>query len=210
MIHPLRTALPGGPAGRCANWPAQAIVPIPVLSLSVPSPRRFTMSISMYSASVPVLVRALGNLAGVLRKGEAHAKAHDLNPDLLLQQRLIFDMLPLVRQVQIACDMAARGVARLAGVQPQSFEDNETTLEQVQARIQRTIDYVDSFQAGQIDGSEGRDIEIKMRNGERRFTGQDYLLGFVLPNLYFHCTTTYAILRVAGVEIGKADFMGQA
>ncbi|HXS72977.1 MAG TPA: DUF1993 domain-containing protein [Rhodanobacteraceae bacterium] len=167
------------------------------------------MNISMYSASVPVFVRALNNLTHVLKKGEAHAQAKNLEPDLLLQQRLIFDMLPLVKQVQIACDMAARGAARLAGVEPQSFEDNEKTFAEVYARIERASAYVLSFKPEQIDGSEARAIHLKMRNGEMDFTGIEYLQGFTLPNLYFHCTTAYAILRVAGVEIGKMDFIGQ-
>ncbi|MDQ2972229.1 MAG: DUF1993 domain-containing protein [Rhodanobacteraceae bacterium] len=167
------------------------------------------MTISMYQASVPVFVRALTNLTNVLKKGEAHAKAKGAEPDALLQQRLIFDMLPLVKQVQIACDMAARGAARLAGVEPKSFEDNETTLAQVYARIDAAIAHVKTFKPEQIDGSEGRNIHLKMRNGEMDFTGIEYLLGFALPNLYFHCTTAYDILRVAGADIGKMDFIGE-
>ena len=167
------------------------------------------MTISMYSASVPVFVRALNNLTHVLKKGEAHAQAKQVaEPDALLQQRLIFDMLPLVKQVQIACDMAARGAARLAGVEPQSFEDNEKTFADVYSRIERAIAYVNSFKPGQIDGSEQRAIHLKMRNGEMNFTGIDYLQQFTLPNLFFHCTTAYDILRVAGVELGKTDFIG--
>jgi hypothetical protein len=168
------------------------------------------MTLSMYQASVPVFVRALSNLAHVLKKGEAHAKAKGVTDEVLLGTRLIPDMLPLTKQVQIACDMAARGTARLAGVEPASFEDNETTLEQLYARIQRVIDYVQGFKAEQIDGSEGRDIQLKMRTGEMNFKGQDYLLTFILPNLYFHCTTTYVILREAGAELGKTDFVAGA
>ncbi|MGN2251528.1 DUF1993 family protein [Frateuria sp. GZRe14] len=168
------------------------------------------MTLSMYQASVPVFVRALSNLAHVLKKGEAHAKVKGVTDDVLLNTRLIPDMLPLVKQVQIACDMAARGTARLAGVEPASFEDNETTLEQIHARIQRVIDYVQGFDAGKIDGSEGREIHLKMRNGEMDFKGQDYLFTFILPNLYFHCTTTYVILREAGAELGKTDFIAGA
>ena len=166
------------------------------------------MTLSMYQASAPVFVRALTNLAGVLKKGEAHAQAKKVEPDALLQQRLIFDMLPLVKQVQIACDMATRGAARLAGVEPQSFEDNEKTFAEVHARIDRAIAYIKTFKPEQIDGSEGRAIHLKMRNGDMDFTGLEYLLGFTLPNLYFHCTTAYDILRVAGVEIGKMDYIG--
>ena len=167
------------------------------------------MTISMYTASVPVFVRALNNLTHVLKKGEAHARAKQVpEPDALLQQRLIFDMLPLVKQVQIACDMAARGAARLAGVEPQSFEDNEKTFAEVYARIERATTYVQSFKPEQIDGSEDRPIRLKMRNGEMDFTGMEYLQQFTLPNLFFHCTTAYDLLRVAGVEIGKTDFIG--
>uniref|UniRef100_UPI003C750D8E DUF1993 family protein n=1 Tax=Frateuria sp. YIM B11624 TaxID=3143185 RepID=UPI003C750D8E len=109
-----------------------------------------------------------------------------------------------------AATMSAPPPPPLAGVEPASFEDNETTLEQLYARIQRAIDYVQGFKAEQIDGSEGRDIHLKMRNGEMDFKGKDYLFGFVIPNLYFHCTTTYVILREAGAELGKTDFIAGA
>ena len=168
------------------------------------------MTISMYQASIPVFARALGNLTHVLKKGEQHAKAKGVPDEVLLQTRLIPDMLPLVRQVQIACDMATRGAARLAGVEPQAFEDNEATLEQVYARIERALAYIATFKPEQIDGSEARPIVLKMRSGEMSFEGQGYLLHFILPNLFFHCTTTYTILREAGTAIGKADFIGEA
>lgn len=168
------------------------------------------MTLSMYQAAVPVFVRALDNLKHVLKKGQEHAKAKNVTDEVLLQTRLIPDMLPLVKQVQIACDMAARGTARLAGVEPQSFEDNETTLEQAYSRIERVVEYIKSFKPEQIDGSEGRAIHLKMRNGEMNFEGQTYLLGFIIPNLFFHCTTAYNILREAGTEIGKTDFIGEA
>ena len=168
------------------------------------------MTISMYQVAVPVFVRALGNLAHVLKKGEQHAKSKNVSDEVLLQTRLIPDMLPLIKQIQIACDMATRGTARLAGVEPQSFEDNETTLEQAYSRIERSIEYIKSFKPEQIDGSETRAIHLKMRNGEMNFEGQAYLLNFTLPNLFFHCTTAYDILREAGTDIGKSDFIGQA
>ena len=167
------------------------------------------MTRSMFLASIPVSIRALSNLAEVLKKGQAHAKSKGVEDSTMLQPRLVPDMLPLVKQVQIACDMAARGAARLAGVEPMSFEDNEVTFEQLFARIQRAVDYVKSFKPEQIDGSETRDIQLKTRNGEMHFEGQAYLLHFVLPNLFFHCTTAYAILREAGTELGKQDFLGQ-
>jgi uncharacterized protein len=168
------------------------------------------MTLSMYQAAVPVFVRALGNLTHVLKKGEAHVKSKNVTDEVLLQTRLIPDMLPLVKQVQIACDMATRGTARLAGAEPMSFEDNETTLEQVYSRIERAIEYINTFKPEQIDGSEARSIVLKMRTGEMTFEGQAYLLGFVIPNLFFHCTTAYNILREAGTEIGKTDFIGGA
>jgi hypothetical protein len=168
------------------------------------------MTLSMYQASAPVFVRALDNLTHVLKKGEEHAKTKNVSDETLLQTRLIVDMLPLIMQVQIACDMATRGMARLAGVEPQSFEDNETTLAQAYDRIARATDYIKSFTPEQIDGSETRAIHLKMRNGELNFEGQAYLLHFLIPNLFFHCTTAYNILREAGTEIGKTDFIGQA
>jgi len=168
------------------------------------------MTLSMYQASVPVFVRALGNLNHVLQKGEQHAKSKNVSDEVLLQVRLIPDMLPLIKQIQIACDMATRGAARLAGVEPKSFEDNETTLPQAYDRIARAIDYVKSFSAEQIDGSETRTVVMKTRAGEVTLEGQAYLFGFTIPNLFFHCTTAYNILREAGTDIGKKDFIGEA
>ena len=167
------------------------------------------MTLSMYQASVPLFLRALGNLQHVLHKGEAHAQARKFDPDLLLQARLSPDMLPLTRQVQIATDMAKNGCARLAGVEPMKFEDSETTFAELNARIERAIDYIKTFTPEQIDGSETRAVTIKTRNGEQQFEGEGYLLHFVIPNLFFHCTTAYGILREAGVELGKSDFIGK-
>jgi hypothetical protein len=166
------------------------------------------MSLSMYDASIPVFVRALRNLDQVLVKGEAHARDKGADPDTLLQSRLIFDMLPLVRQVQIAADMATRGASRLTGVEPRSFEDNETTFEQLHARIAAAIAYLGEFTPAQFDGSETRAISLTTRRGELKFDGQGYLTTFVLPNLYFHVTTAYNVLRQAGVVIGKTDYLG--
>ncbi len=167
------------------------------------------MTLSMYQASVPVFVRALNNLSLVLDKGAAHATAKNVSPEVMMQSRLIADMLPLVRQVQIACDMVSRGAARLAGAEPKSFEDSETNFEQAQARIASALEYVRSFSEAQIDGSESREIVLKSRTGDLKFDGQSYLLQFVLPNLFFHCTTAYNILRESGAEIGKNDFLGR-
>ncbi|MEO6263897.1 MAG: DUF1993 domain-containing protein [Luteimonas sp.] len=166
------------------------------------------MTISMYQASVPIFVRALDNLRHVLQKGEAFAVEKGFEPGVLLQTRLIADMLPLVRQVQIAADMAKNGSYRLAGIEPPKFEDDETTFAQLYARIERTIEHVGTFKPEQIDGSEARPVTLKMPTGEMHFDGQSYLFDFVIPNLFFHATTTYAILREAGVPIGKMDFMG--
>lgn len=167
------------------------------------------MSLSMYQASAPVFLRALHNLRDVLHKGEAHAIDKGYDPAVLLQTRLVPDMLPLVRQVQIATDMAKNGCARLAGVEPLAFPDDETTFAQLYARIDRALDYIEGFGAAQLDGSEARAVSFMTRNtGEMKFDGQSYLLHFVLPNLFFHSTTAYAILREAGVALGKTDFIG--
>ena len=164
--------------------------------------------LSMYRASVPVIARALRNLAAVLRKGEAHATARNVDPSVLLGYRIAPDMFPLTRQVQIASDTAKGCVARLAGVEVPSYPDDETTFPQLLARIERTIAFIESFQPAQIDGSEDKPVMLKMRTGESNFQGHQYLFEFVLPNVYFHSTTAYAILRHCGVDVGKKDFLG--
>lgn len=168
------------------------------------------MTLSMYEASIPVFVRTLRNLDSVLAKGEAHARDRGAEPDSLLQSRLIFDMLPLVRQVQIATDMATRGASRLAGQEPRSVEDNETTFAQLHARIAAAIEHLGSFTPDQFAGSETRTISFQSRKGELRFDGQTYLLAYLLPNIYFHATTAYNLLRQAGASIGKADYLGES
>jgi hypothetical protein len=167
-----------------------------------------SMTLSMYQASVPVLSRALTNLAHVLQQGAAHAKAKGVSDEVLLQTRLTPDMFSLLRQVQTATDMAKGGVARLAGTEPMKIEDNETTLAQLDARIERVVAYLNTFTPQQIDGSEDRAIVLHMRSGEHHFSGRPYLLEYVLPNVFFHCTTAYDILRQIGTEIGKKDFLG--
>jgi hypothetical protein len=166
------------------------------------------MTISMYQASVPVFLRALGNLRHVLQTGEAYATEKDIAPEVLLQMRLFPDMLPLLRQVQIATDMAKNGSARLAGVEPMAVPDEEQTFAQLYARMDRVLDYIRAFKPEQLDGSEARPISFVTRRGELKFVGQDYLQQFVLPNLFFHSTTAYAILRHAGAPLGKTDFLG--
>ncbi|MDB5985825.1 MAG: hypothetical protein JWR16_878 [Nevskia sp.] len=167
------------------------------------------MTISMYETSVGSFVRVLNNLSAVLAKGAAHAETKKIDPAVLLSCRLYPDMFPLTRQVQIATDGAKGCVARLAGVEPPSFPDNESSFAELEARIRKTIDYVQSFKPEQINGSEARAVTLKLRNGEMNFEGLPYLLGFVLPNLYFHASTTYNILRHNGVELGKMDFLGK-
>jgi hypothetical protein len=166
------------------------------------------MQISMYRASVPVLSRVLRNLATVLRKGEAHASARNVDPAVLLGYRLAPDMFALTRQVQIATDTAKGCVARLAGVDVPVYEDNETTFAQLLDRLERTVAFIEGFQPAQIDGTEDKAVTLKMRTGEMTFQGLPYLLEFVLPNVYFHSTAAYAILRHCGVELGKKDFLG--
>ena len=167
------------------------------------------MSISMYQASVPVLVRALTNLRNVLQKGEAHAAAKKIEPAVLLNDRLAPDMFALTRQVQIATDQAKGCGARLAGAEVPKYEDNEATFAELYARLDKTIDFLKSLKAEQFEGSETRDIVLPTRNGKMELKGLPYLQFFVLPNVYFHCTTAYAILRHNGVELGKFDYLGQ-
>ncbi|GAB3381215.1 DUF1993 domain-containing protein [Lysobacter fragariae] len=165
------------------------------------------MTLSMYQASVPVFQRVLGNLRHVLQQGEAHATQKGVSNEVMLQTRLIPDMLPLVKQVQIATDMVKNGCARLAGVDPLPFPDDETTFEQLYARLDRCIEHLSSFRPEQIDGTESKEIAFATRTAELKFDGQSYLLHYVLPNLFFHATTAYAILRSAGAPLGKMDFL---
>ena len=167
------------------------------------------MSLSMHAASVPAFVRQLGAMLVWLDKAQAHAEARKFSPDSYLGLRLAPDMLPFTRQIQIAADFAKGCVARLAGREVPSWDDNETTLDDLRARIRKTIDYVQSVPAAEVDGSESREIVLQMRVGDpRRYVGQAYLTQYVLPNFYFHATTAYALLRQAGVDVGKRDFLG--
>jgi hypothetical protein len=166
------------------------------------------MAISMYDFSIPVLSRGLTNLSAVLDKGAAHAAAKKFDSIVLAQSRMFPDMHPLVRQVQIACDTAKGAAGRLAGIEVPKHEDNEATFADLKARIAKTLDFLKTVSAPQLKDAESRSIEIKFPNGSWKFTGIDYLTGFVLPNFYFHSTVVYALLRKAGVEVGKADFLG--
>ncbi|MDA1343404.1 MAG: DUF1993 domain-containing protein [Proteobacteria bacterium] len=166
------------------------------------------MSLNMYQASIPVFIRMLGNLSVILNKAVTHAEAIKIDPSIFINARLAPDMLPLSRQVQIATDMAKGCAARLAGLEVPSYEDNETTFADLQTRIAKTIAFLQSTSAEQINGSEERIVMLKLRGKEISFLGQPYLLDFALPNVYFHITTTYAILRHNGVEVGKMDYIG--
>lgn len=166
------------------------------------------MNISMYQASVPRFVAILGNLANILDKAQAHVEAKKIDPAVLPSFRLFPDMLPLKSQVQIACDTAKGLVARLAGVEIPVFEDTETTLPELKARVLRTIAFIESVTADQIDGTEEKEIITRRGEKETRYTGIRFLLGHAIPNVYFHVTTAYNILRHNGVEIGKRDYLG--
>jgi hypothetical protein len=166
------------------------------------------MQISMFEASVPVFIRSLNNLAAILEKGAAHAEARKIDPAVLVGSRLFPDMFPLSRQVQIATDIAKGGASRLAGLQPPAYEDTEQTFPELIARVRRTVSYLESLQPAQIDGSEDRTITWPSRHGTRTLPGLRYLLQHVMPNVHFHVTTTYNILRHNGVELGKQDFLG--
>ncbi len=167
------------------------------------------MTISMYQASVPLFKRQLGALLNWLDKAEAHATARKFDPNNYLQLRLAPDMLPFVSQIRIASDGAKGCVARLAGIEIPKFEDNEATLDELAERIRKTRDFVRSVPAAAFDGSEAREISIPRRVGEPlKFDGLSYLNHFALPNFYFHATTTYALLRHAGVPLGKGDYLG--
>jgi hypothetical protein len=150
----------------------------------------------------------LKNLSAILEKAQAHAEAKKIDPEVLLESRLYPDMLPLVRQVQIASDNAKGAVARLAGVEVPKYEDTEETIADLRARLAKTIDFVESIKPAQIDGSEANDIHLKLGPREVSWKGMQYLLGFALPNFYFHVVTAYDILRHNGVEVGKRDFIG--
>ena len=166
------------------------------------------MTISMYKASVPVFVKGLTNLKAILEKAAAHAQAKKIDETVFAGARLYPDMLPLTGQIQIATDFARGTTARLAGTEMPKWEDNEKTLAELIARVERTLEYVKPFTAAQLDGTEGKEITRPIRGQPKTFTGLNYLLQFALPNFYFHSTTAYAILRHNGVEIGKPDFLG--
>jgi len=166
------------------------------------------MAYTIYEASIPVMVRALGNLSKIIDKAVAQAKAEDKPLADLLEARLAPDMHPFTRQIQIASDTAKGAGARLAGIEAPAMADTETTFPELQARIAKTIDFLNSVRPEQLAGAEDREIVLKFPNGEMTFSGREYVAGFVLPNLFFHVTTAYALLRHKGIAIGKRDFLG--
>jgi hypothetical protein len=167
------------------------------------------MAFSMSSASLPVFEVGLNSLSAVLDKGAAYAAAKKIDPAVLLNTRLAPDMFPLVRQVQVTADQAKNGAARLAGVEPPRYEDNETTIEELKARLAKTVAFLKTLDRQAIDAAGEREITFPLGpTNKGHMTGEDYLNHFVLPNFYFHRTAAYAILRHCGVEIGKRDFLG--
>lgn len=166
------------------------------------------MAISMYQASIPQFTKMLTNLSGILSKGEAFASTKGIAGATLVEGRLAPDMFPLSKQVQVACDQVKNGMARLAGVEPPKFEDNETTFAQLQERIAKTIAFANSLKPEQIDGTEAKEIQFSIKEWNFEFVGAQYLLTWIIPNFYFHVTTAYDILRHQGVEIGKTDYLG--
>lgn len=166
------------------------------------------MPLSMHQASTPVFLRGLTVLSNLLAIGRTHAVDAGIDPARLLEARLAPDMMPLVAQIQRASDASKFTVARLTGVAAPAFDDRETTFDELQARIDATRAYIASVPAAAFEGSERREVVIKAGTFEKTFRGEDYLLGFALPNFYFHVTTAYGILRAQGVALGKRDFLG--
>ena len=168
------------------------------------------MAFSIYQASVPVYTRQLSALSAILDKGSSYAAQRKIDTTALVQARLFPDMLPLARQVQFACNHAIRGAARLSGMEPAKVDDNEQTLDDLKARIAKTLAFLKDVDAKKMDGMEDREITFPAGDRKQTLKGADYLLHFSMPNFYFHVTTAYAILRHVGLEIGKGDFMGQS
>lgn len=166
------------------------------------------MSLSVYDLSIPTFLHSLHSLKAILEKAAAHAEAKKFDPTVFVSMRLYPDMLPLNRQVQIASDAAKGAAARLSGTEPPTFDDNEATLADLILRLTKTIDYLQSFKAEQFADAETRVITIKTPRTTFNFKALDFVRHWALPNFFFHMTTTYALLRHGGVEVGKADFLG--
>jgi hypothetical protein len=163
---------------------------------------------SFYDASVPAFLQILGSLSGILTKAEAHCKAKNIAPDVLLGARLFPDMLPLSKQIQLVCDFAAKGCARLTHNEVPSIPDTEKTFEELKQRLAKTIEYVKSFKPAQFEGADTREVTFPVGPNTMTLKGQQFLSGFAFPNFYFHAATAHGILRHNGVEIGKRDFLG--
>jgi hypothetical protein len=166
------------------------------------------MSLSLYDVTIPAFLHSLRNLKAIMEKAVAHAEARKFDPNVFASMRLYPDMLPFNRQIQIASDAAKGAAARLSGTEPPKFEDTETTMAELIARVTKTIDYLEGFKAEQFAGDENRVITIKSPRNTFNFKAVDFVRHWALPNLFFHITTAYALLRHGGVEIGKMDFLG--
>jgi hypothetical protein len=167
------------------------------------------MKTSMYTTSVPRFIRALNNLVAILEKGAAHAEARKIDPAVLLDARLYPDMFSLTRQVQVATDVANSGAARLAGLEVPVYENKEASFAELTARVRKTIAYLETLKPEQIDGTEEKTVSWQTRSSTKSMQGMPYLQDHLLPNMYFHVTTTYDILRHNGVELGKMDYLGR-
>jgi hypothetical protein len=207
MQQPCADACPAATGGLkdvgiCVHLPRASTAQFPKLRIR-------HMSLSMSKASIPVLEIGLSALSGVLDKAQAFATAKKIDPSVLLNSRLCPDMFALTRQVQVASDLAKNGMSRLAGLEPPRYEDNETTIDQLKARIAKTLAHIKTLDTGKIDASADREITFPLGpNNKGHMKGDDFLNHFVLPNVYFHLTAAYAILRHNGVEIGKQDYLG--
>jgi hypothetical protein len=166
------------------------------------------LAFTIYDACVPPLAHMLGSFSSVLAKAEAHAEEAGADVNSYLELRLAPDMLPLTAQVRIATDMAKGGASRLAGAEIPKYEDDETTVEQLKARLAKTIAFLKSLDAAKFAGAEDREIHLKFPQAEFHFNGKDYLNNWVIPNVYFHITTGYDILRNKGIALSKQDFLG--
>ena len=166
------------------------------------------MTLSMYQASIPQFKKMLSNLSAILKKAEAHSTNKKINEKVMLEARLTLDMFALTKQVQIACDQAKNGLARLAGVEPPKIADQESSFVELQERISKTVAFLETITPEQLDGSTNKEIKFSIGEWKFEFIGDQYLLTWIIPNFYFHITTAYNILRHHGVEIGKTDYLG--
>jgi uncharacterized protein len=167
------------------------------------------MSFSLYDVSIPAFTLTLNNLAAILGKAADHAASKKVDPKVFPTARLIIDMLPLSSQIQIACDTAKGAAARLAGIEVPSHPDTETTLNELEGRVVKTLDFIKTIKPEQLQGAETREIVLQLPQSALKFTGVTYLTNFALPNFYFHATTAYVLLRKNGVDLGKRDFLGK-